>query len=160
MGHLSKQNANGASGSGGRAGGKYCAGGKTWRNNDAGGKAWRHVWSWRHNLAAKLAASLALAADLSAKLVANSALAAYLSRWAPDGSERAMPPPLTSARWAGKTATLRARAAHRRPRVRRERAGVAEHLPVPLVRRVGRGDAHGLRRCTRAEQGRIRQRSG
>eukprot|EP00665_Eupelagonemidae_sp_cell47_P015680 gene15680-biopygen1590 len=47
----------GASGSGGRAGGKDDAGGKVRRNNGAGGKdgaggtVWRHQWRWRHNCA-------------------------------------------------------------------------------------------------------------
>ena len=59
---------NGASGSGGKAGGKDGAGGKVRRNNGAGGKdgaggtVWRHQWRWRHSLAAKLAAAMALAA--------------------------------------------------------------------------------------------------
>eukprot|EP00665_Eupelagonemidae_sp_cell47_P014234 gene14234-biopygen12152 len=55
-------------GSGGKAGGKDGAGGKVRRNNGAGGKdgaggiVWRHQWRWRHSLAAKLAAAMALAA--------------------------------------------------------------------------------------------------
>eukprot|EP00665_Eupelagonemidae_sp_cell47_P001004 gene1003-biopygen6055 len=52
--HAPRNVVNGASASGGKAGGKDGAGGKVRRNNGAGGKdgaggtVWRHQWRWRH----------------------------------------------------------------------------------------------------------------